>query len=595
MTSDMARSALAALLLALLLAGLAPAARAANQTAELSAIAVEGSLPFELELRRIDFGGLALPTLHSFAKAQLGDAWIFLAGRTAGLHDLDESGLLSFPDAEQNRDVWVVDPVAGQVWSRSLEEAGSGLTTAEVDALTTTNNQFYQKGATLYMAGGYGYDRDTGDFKTYEYLSAIDLPGLLLWTQGGAGTAAEHIRLVADNTVKVTGGAMYEIDGVTHLVLGQDFDGPYGPGANGTYSKRIRSFQILDDGVSPPVLFGKVFPPRLSEYRRRDLNVLPVLRDDGGALEQGLVALAGVFTVPPGRGVWTVPIEIAPDGTSTMADPTAADTFKQGMNTYHSAKFSLYFQATATDYLVLLGGLSLQYYDRDQEKLVTDSQIPFINQTTAIAVNALGRYEQYLLDADYPEIADAGSGARLYFGTNAEFLPAPDLFAHPNGVILLDPLLEQGARSLGHVFGGIVADARNGANTAASSEVFEVVLTPIPRPNPECNVEASQSVYTDGETIQASTLRMGNRGPSPRAAEVKVWVSAPEGPPISVANLGPDGTFLLDGGVDNDVGPVDIVAVSASLPRGGYELGCRMLDPDTGELLDEDLEPFTLE
>jgi hypothetical protein len=35
---------------------------------------------------------------------------------------------------------------------------------------------------------------------------------------------------------------------------------------------------------------------------------------------------------------------------------------------------------------------------------------------------------------------------------------------------------------IGHVFGGIVADAGNGGNTGASGRVFEVVLTPLDLP-----------------------------------------------------------------------------------------------------------------
>ena len=49
------------------------------------------------------------------------------------------------------------------------------------------------------------------------------LPGIVDWVMTGSGTAKNHIRQISDPLFRVTGGAMYEIDGRTHLVFGQDF------------------------------------------------------------------------------------------------------------------------------------------------------------------------------------------------------------------------------------------------------------------------------------------------------------------------------------------------------------------------------------
>jgi hypothetical protein len=73
------------------------------------------------------------------------------------------------------------------------------------------------------------------------------------------------------------------------------------------------------------------------------------------------------------------------------------------------------------------------------------------------------------------------SGNRLRFGTNAEFLLADGIPTFENGVIKLDAL--HGQTMLGHIFGGIVANAPHtqaspSTRSAASNQLFEVLLQP---------------------------------------------------------------------------------------------------------------------
>ena len=196
---------------------------------------------------------------------------------------------------------------------------------------------------------------------TFNTLSAIDLPGLVAWTQGGAGTAKASIRQITDPSLAVTGGDIFEIAGRTHLVFGQNFQGNYGPGSNGMYTDQVRSFDIVDDGINLS-LANPTQTPDVAAYRRRDLNIVPVIKPGpGGQLNQGLVALSGVFT--PSNGAWTVPVEIDANGNPTMADPNDPATFKQGMNGYHSAKVGLFSESTGQMHEILFGGISYQYYD----------------------------------------------------------------------------------------------------------------------------------------------------------------------------------------------------------------------------------------
>lgn len=460
----------------------------AHQTPGFTPIELDHALPFRIELKEYDFGSGELPGLHSYAAGHYDGKWVLIAGRTNGVHDLDQSGEDSFPDESQNREVWVIDPIAKQSWHRSLGDPNtgmvdpaSGLSPAQIASLTPTNNEFAQVGNRLYMTGGYGLN-PANEFTTFDMLTAIDLPGLADWVTTGSGQAVDHIRQLNHPVASVTGGAMYEMGGRMHLVLGQDFEGAYSPRTDGAYTRQVRSFDIVDDGTNLAIANVTQTTP-LPEYRRRDLNVVPVVKADGmGGVDEGLVALSGVFTTS--FGVWTVPVEIDSAGAPSMDNPADAATFKQGFNGYHSAKLGLYSEASSSMHELLLGGISAQFYDAAADQVVTDNDMPFVNDLTAVTIDAAGNFSQQHLGF-YPEILD-DAGKQWRFGANSEFFLSEGIETFDNGVIRLDEL--SGTTRLGFVFGGIMA---NGPHTrgnpdvtsTASYRMFEVVYTPVPEAN----------------------------------------------------------------------------------------------------------------
>ena len=111
---------------------------------------------------------------------------------------------------------------------------------------------------------------------------------------------------------------------------------------------------------------------------------------------------------------------------------------------------------------------------------------------------------------------------------------------------------------------------------------------------PTCDIQLNQVTYVDGDTVIANVFRVANLTSAPIAAELKVWQGLPEMPPISLYNVGSDGSFVLSAGFDTDLGPRPLLEVTAALPRGGYEFSCRLLDPVTGELLAEDRNFFEI-
>jgi hypothetical protein len=486
---------------------------AQHQTPDFSPVLLDSTLPYQLELSEVSFGAAALPTLHSYSAATHDGKWIMIAGRTNGLHDFTNSPTTNFPEQYQNRDVWVIDPVTHQSWSRSLEDVSSGLNANQIASLTPTNQQFAQIGDRLYITGGYGIPGSGSGFTTFDTLSAIDLDGIVDWVVNGQGQAADHIRQISDPLFKVTGGAMYEMEDRMHLVFGQDFTGGYNPTKNGAYTKQVRSFDIVDNGVTLSVA-NSASTPQVEAYRRRDLNVYPSLEPSpGGGVQEGLTVLAGVFTEDV--GVWTVPVEIDGNGQPTMADPNLAGTFKQAMNQYHSAKVGLYSGAQGAMHELLLGGITLKTYDESLGTFIQDDNMPFTSQVTSVARDSSGQYTQHFLGS-YPELFDIENNP-LNFGANAEFFLAPGIATYENGVIDLDQL--HGETVVGYVFGGIVSNAPHvrgvpGALSAASNRVFEVTISVLTGDYDRdgmvdgADLALWQSTY--GESVVAGSFADGN-------------------------------------------------------------------------------------
>lgn len=443
---------------------------------EISPIVVDGKLPFSIDISLADF---QLPNgVHSGVFAVDKGKWLFLAGRTNGMHGFAADND-NFPPQEQNTTVYVIDPASKTVKSRSLLSKRSGLTQQQIDLLSVTSPQFYQEGKTLYITGGYGIDTASNTFDTKEALTAIDIPGLIHWVLQGDKhkTAADHIRQIFDPIFKVTGGYMTRIeDHSTLLVFGQNFEGYYLPGSNGDYTRVVRRFNIIDDGSTLAVKIKDSKPSQPDpNYRRRDLNVIPSIKLVNGVPTPYLVAYSGVFTID--GNAWTVPVTINSRGHPSMADPASSHLFNQGMNNYVSAVVGLFSERKRDMYSILLGGISLEYYENGSFQ--TDTELPFINQVTTIKRDKKGHFTQYLMDAEYPVVLSTQSnpGNALLFGAGAEFILADDIPHYSNGVVAFDKLKKR--ILLGYIFGGIQSTQPNTINisdSAASPYIFKVKL-----------------------------------------------------------------------------------------------------------------------
>jgi hypothetical protein len=110
-----------------------------------------------------------------------------------------------------------------------------------------------------------------------------------------------------------------------------------------------------------------------------------------------------------------------------------------------------------------------------------------------------------------------------------------------------------------------------------------------------CDIQLNQTSFVNGDPIIAQVAQLANADAAPVPVEVKLWFEVPGSPPVPFLTLGADGQSVLPAGFDHDFGPLFLATVPASVPRGPYQLNCRLLHAVTGALLAEDVNPFQLQ
>lgn len=449
-----------------------------NQTDTVTPVNTDStSLPFHIEVKLADF---SLPNgVHSGVYARYKGQWLIFAGRTNGMHTFNNNND-NFPPQAQNLTVYVVNPKTKQVYSRALSE-DSGLTQYQIDCLSVTSPQYHQLGKKLYITGGYGVNTATGLFETKPVLTSVDIPGMIDWVLKPNKTvrANKFVRQFFHPYFQVTGGEMTQIgDNPMLLIYGQDFQGYYLPDSNGSYTQQVRRFRIKETKNSLKVTFLPAIPKSQDpNLRRRDLNICPIISKSGNKIQQSLVAFSGVFTLTD--GAWTVPVAISAKGKSFMPNPADESTFKQAMNNYVSATVGIYTSKHSDMYTIFFGGITFGFFQNGQ--FMTDSELPFTNEITAVKIDKKGTYSQYLLPVEYPVIVSTASnpGNQLLFGAGAFFIPSENAPMYENEVVKFDKIHHP--QTIGYIVGGIQSTLPNtnvGSDSAASPYIFEVTVIP---------------------------------------------------------------------------------------------------------------------
>jgi hypothetical protein len=405
--------------------------------------------PFSIEVEQVNIPGA--PAIQSFAFAQSGGKWLFIGGRTNGLHGF--TTITSFPKEFSNKTIYVVDPSSGQTWSRSIF---ADLPFWVADQLRSTNMQYIQVGNKLYFAGGYGYDSTANALISFPLLKVIDVSETINAIISG-NSIAPHIRELNDARLQMTGGELVNLGEYFYLLGGHKFMGPYRRNVNNqTYTNRIKKFKINDNGFNVGISdYSEAIDT--VEYHRRDMNVVPAVKPDG--IGQYVILYGGVFKknidLP-----YLNPIYI--DSSSIAVDYS----YEQQMSQYTCAYMSVFNSRDGGMHTTMFAGMSLNSYNELTNTLEYDSLVPFINDITTISRKQDGTTSESISSTRFNALV----------GSNAKFIINPSIPKYSNNVIKLSEL--NGRTFVGYMFGGIKGQIPNGGPSTPSDLIYKVYITP---------------------------------------------------------------------------------------------------------------------
>lgn len=458
-----------------------------------------------------------LPGLHSYAFAQHNGKWLFLAGRTDGIHARQPFN--AFPLGNNNTMIYVVDKATQQVWSASV----ASLPTALAEQMQSTNTNYYQDGNSLYIIGGYGFSVTSNDHITYPNLTSINVSGLIDAVINTTSIST-HFKQISNSIFSVTGGQLGKIGNTFHLVGGHKFDGRYNPMNNPTftqaYTNKIQKFTIDNSGTQLSYA-NYVALTDAVHLHRRDYNLMPQIFPNG---EEGYTISSGVFQINVDLP-FLYPIDIKASGYFPQTQ------FNQYLSNYHSAHASIYNASENSMHSIFFGGISQYYYNNGT--LVQDDNVPFVKTISRVTRDLNGVLTEYNLPIEMPSLK----------GSSAEFIPNLDLPHYSNDVLQLNNI-SQTEFVIGHIVGGIQSSSLNpftnnqSTTTSASPTVYEVKLI--------------NTTLTNHDIIDGSNPFKFSVSPNPtRNKEVQLTFTLPYESSIEYLVTSIDGKLLENGEISN--------------------------------------------
>jgi len=163
----------------------------------------------------------------------------------------------------------------------------------------------------------------------------------------------------------------------------------------------------------------------------------------------------------------------------------------------------------------------------------------------------------------------------------------------------LTTFLLQDSIPLAGVSGVARSAARWGPDAVAfntsGGQLFLISGIPLTLRKPTCTVDLNQDVYTDGDTVVATSLRLGNPTVKAISVEARLWFDRPDEDPFPMPGILPSGAIDLPPGTDKELGPITLATVTTGLPRGRYSFDCRLVDPVTADYRALDENEFELQ
>ena len=321
--------------------------------------------------------------------------------------------------------------------------------------------EFHQDGNYLYIIGGYGHNTLTDRKKTFDNLTAVDVPAVIDAVIG-ATSFTSYFRQISDAQFAVTGGHVKKINNTYYLVGGNKFDGNYNPFGNPSYTQvytdAIRKFNISDNGT----IISITHLPTITDatnLHRRDYNAVPQILPTGA---EGITAFSGVFQP-------TVNLPFLNSVTIDSLGYSVDNTFQQYYNHYHCAVLPIYSASNNEMHNVFFGGIA-QFYD-SLGIMVQDDNVPFVKTIARVTRSSNGTLTEYKLPIEMPSLLGAGS----------EFIRIESIPHYNNEVLKLDDFTAD-TTLVGYIYGGISSTAANiffantGNESSASSQIFKVYV-----------------------------------------------------------------------------------------------------------------------
>lgn len=441
------------------------------------------SSPFNIYLEPMNINGLG--GLQSYAYAQHNGKWLIVGGRLDGMHR--RQPFAAFDVAGNNNQLRVVDPVAGTTWSQPI----SSLSTNLQEQLSSTNMAFYQSGNYLYLVGGYGYHNATASRKTFNFITAIDVPATINAIINNA-SFTNYFRQQEDTTFGVTGGHLKKVDATYYLAGGNRFDGNYNPMGNPTYvqayTNAVRRFTLSDNGTTLTINHLPAWI-NANEFHRRDYNaVAQILPGE----KEGVTMFSGVFQP-------TIDLPFLGSVTFDSAGYAPDANFQQYYNHYHCGVLPVYSALQQEMHSVFFGGIA-QYYDNGGT-LTQDNQVPFVKTIARVTRTANGTMSEHKLPLEMP----------AFIGAGAEMIPIENIPHYNNHVIKLDSLTAD-TTHVAYLYGGINSSAANifmsndGTQSTALSDIYKVfIIKNKPMGIDQFNVQSRGSLQLQVYPVQGQT------------------------------------------------------------------------------------------
>lgn len=411
--------------------------------------------PYFLALEETEL--TAFEGLHSGVGVKWNQYWIFIGGRTNGLHGFRPP--LAFPSKQAHGKIVIIDVALNRRWEQSMASWPDPLR----EPLSASNMQYVLEDDRLLICGGYGWQKSFDDFTTFPSLCSVNVPELVKRVQANE-SAQPLFSQLQDDAFALCGGNMAFMGDTCYLVFGHKFVGHYAQHNNGffsqEYSNEVRRFTLSKQNELKVTLL-----PALRDtinFHRCDYNLSAQIDEKG---RMYYTAFSGVFQYDANVPFYN-PVELYRNGSVKLSN------FEQKFSHYHSAVLPVYDAEHKVHHTYFFGGMAEYYLDSATGNTIRDTLVPFVKTISRVSKDANG-YSESVLKARMPS----------FMGSNMWFFPAEGM-GYFNGKVLNASYIN-GKTLVGYLVGGIISPYDNislidPSISSATKKVFKVYLSDLP-------------------------------------------------------------------------------------------------------------------